>query len=53
MTSSNVPASTRGTSSIQVRRQSFDFAATPKYYFDNNPLLSYLLTALSLTFPHG
>ncbi|TEU28665.1 metal-dependent hydrolase [Alkanindiges illinoisensis] len=53
MTSSNVPANTRGTSSIQVRRQSFDFAATPKYYFDNNPLLSYLLTALSLTFPHG
>lgn len=53
MTSSNVPASTRGTSSIQVRRQSFDFAVTPKYYFDNNPLLSYLLTALSLTFPHG
>ena len=41
------------TSNIKVRRQSFDFADTPKYYFNNNPLLSYLLTALSLTFPHG
>ncbi|XID74135.1 metal-dependent hydrolase [Alkanindiges sp. WGS2144] len=40
-------------SDIKVRRQSFDFASTPKYYFNNNPLLSYLLTALSLTFPNG
>lgn len=53
MTSTTVPSRTRGASSIQVRRQSFDFATTPKYYFNNNPLLSYLLTALSLTFPHG
>ena len=45
----NLPAS----SGIKVRRQSFDFANTPKYYFNDNPLLSYLLTALSLTFPHG
>lgn len=41
------------TSNIQVRRQSFDFAATPKYYFNNNPFMSHLLTALSLTFPEG
>ncbi|ONG41954.1 hypothetical protein BKE30_02420 [Alkanindiges hydrocarboniclasticus] len=53
MTSTTVPSRTRRASSIQVRRQSFDFATTPKYYFNNNPLLSYLLTALSLTFPHG
>ncbi len=39
--------------SITVRRQQFDFNKTPLYYMDNNPLLSHLLTALSLTFPHG
>lgn len=49
----NSTATPTAASGIKVRRQSFDFAATPKYYFNNNPLLSYLLTALSLTFPHG
>ena len=49
----NSTARSSVSSSIKVRRQSFDFAATPKYYFNNNPLLSYLLTALSLTFPNG
>lgn len=49
----NSAARSTVSSSIKVRRQSFDFAATPKYYFNNNPLLSYLLTALSLTFPNG
>lgn len=53
MTQASVPSRTRGTASIEIRRQAFDFAATPKYYFDNNPLLSHLLTALSLTFPNG
>jgi predicted metal-dependent hydrolase len=53
MSQATIQSGTRTTSTIEVRRQSFDFAATPKYYFDNNPLLSYLLTALSLTFPHG
>lgn len=38
---------------ITVRRLSFEFEQTPKYYFNNNPLVSSLLTALSLTFPTG
>ncbi|WP_410211420.1 metal-dependent hydrolase [Aquirhabdus sp.] len=38
---------------ITVRRPEFNFAQLPKYYFNNNPLLSHLLTALSLTFPNG
>lgn len=38
---------------ITVRRPAFNFDNLPKYYFDNNPLLSHLLTALSLTFPNG
>lgn len=49
----NSTATPSVSSHIKVRRQSFEFAATPKYYFNNNPLMSYLLTALSLTFPHG
>lgn len=40
-------------SDIPVRRMNFDFSQTPKYYFNHNPLLSHLLTALSLTFPAG
>ncbi len=43
----------RSKSSITVRKPSFDFEASPKYYFNGNPLISYLLTALSLTFPIG
>lgn len=38
---------------IPVRRMNFDFSQTPRYYFNQNPLLSYVLTALSLTFPAG
>jgi len=38
---------------ITVRRPEFNFDQLPKYYFNNNPLMSYLLTALSLTFPTG
>jgi len=38
---------------IVVRRQQFSFSDLPLYYFKNNPLLSHLLTALSLTFPNG
>lgn len=49
----NSTARSTVSSQIKVRRQSFNFASTPKYYFNNNPLLSYLLTALSLTFPSG
>jgi predicted metal-dependent hydrolase len=39
--------------SITVRRESFCFDALPLYYYDNNPFISHLLTALSLTFPNG
>lgn len=38
---------------ITVRRPEFNFDELPKYYFNNNPLISHLLTALSLTFPNG
>ncbi|MEC7118767.1 MAG: metal-dependent hydrolase [Pseudomonadota bacterium] len=38
---------------IVVRRQQFSFDTLPLYYFKDNPLLSHLLTALSLTFPTG
>ncbi len=40
-------------SNITIRRPEFSFDQLPKYYFNNNPLLSHLLTALSLTFPNG
>jgi len=38
---------------ITIRRPEFNFDQLPKYYFNNNPLMSHLLTALSLTFPTG
>jgi predicted metal-dependent hydrolase len=38
---------------ITVRRESFSFDGLPLYYYDNNPFISHLLTALSLTFPNG
>lgn len=38
---------------IVVRHQQFSFSDLSLYYFKDNPLLSHLLTALSLTFPHG
>jgi predicted metal-dependent hydrolase len=43
-----------GTENIPVRRMDFEFDdAIPKYWFDNNPLLTMLLTGLSCTFPEG
>lgn len=38
---------------MTIRRPEYNFDEVPKYYFGNNPLLSHLLTALSLTFPTG
>lgn len=39
---------------ISVRRMDFEFDdAIPKYWFDNNPLLTLLLTGLSCMFPEG
>lgn len=40
-------------SQITIRRPEFSFNELPKYYFNDNPLISHLLTALSLTFPNG
>lgn len=40
-------------SKITIRRPEFSFDELPKYYFNGNPLISHLLTALSLTFPNG
>lgn len=47
------PTNTVPAGSIVIRRQQFSFADLPLYYFKDNPLLSHLLTALSLTFPNG
>jgi predicted metal-dependent hydrolase len=39
---------------IPVRRMDFEFDdAIPKYWFDNNPFLTMLLTGLSCVFPEG
>jgi uncharacterized protein len=38
---------------MTIRRPEFNFDTLPKYYFNDNPLFSHLLTALSLTFPNG
>jgi predicted metal-dependent hydrolase len=38
---------------ITVRRESFDFNQLPLYYHADNPFISHMLTALSLTFPNG
>ncbi len=43
-----------GTANIPVRRMDFEFDdAIPKYWFDNNPFLTMLLTGLSCVFPEG
>ena len=43
-----------GTANIPVRRMDFEFDdAIPKYWFDNNPMLTMLLTGLSCVFPEG
>ena len=43
-----------GTPNIPVRRMDFEFDdAIPKYWFDNNPFLTMLLTGLSCVFPEG
>ena len=43
-----------GTTNIPVRRMDFEFDdAIPKYWFDNNPFLTMLLTGLSCVFPEG
>ena len=38
---------------ITVRRRTFDYQGVSRYFFDDNPMLSYLLIALSSTFPEG
>ncbi|MCG8313922.1 MAG: metal-dependent hydrolase [Pseudomonadales bacterium] len=39
--------------SIKPKRMSFDFNNVPTYWFDNEPVQTHLLNALSLTFPDG
>jgi predicted metal-dependent hydrolase len=38
---------------ITVRHQRFMFDGLPKFYYEKNPYMSYLLSILSLTFPEG
>lgn len=38
---------------IPVRRMDFDFAQTPRYWFDNDPFITHLLNGLSALFPDG
>ena len=45
--------STPSTVSIIPQRMNFDFKNTPKHWFDNEPVQTHLLNALSLTFPDG
>lgn len=39
--------------SIKPQRMDFDFKDVPTYWFDNEPVQTHLLNALSLTFPDG
>jgi predicted metal-dependent hydrolase len=48
------PAPLAGTTEIPVRRMDFEFDdSIPKYWFGNDPVRTFLLTALSATFPEG
>lgn len=38
---------------ILVRRMDFDFAQTPRYWFDNDPFVTQMLNAMSALFPDG
>lgn len=38
---------------ITPQRKDFDFSDVPRHWFDNDPVLSHFLNALSLTFPDG
>lgn len=38
---------------IAPQRMNFDFRDVPRYWFDNEPVQTHLLNALSLTFPDG
>lgn len=40
-------------SGITVRRMDFEFHDIPRYWFDNNVLLTHLHNAMSVTFPEG
>ena len=42
-----------GAPEIRVRRMDFGFDAMPEHWFDDNPFLSSLLAALSVSFPPG
>lgn len=38
---------------IKPQRMDFDFQAVPGHWFDNEPVMTHFLNALSLTFPEG
>jgi predicted metal-dependent hydrolase len=38
---------------IKVRRMDFTFSDIPRYWFRNEPLVTHLLNAMSVTFPEG
>lgn len=38
---------------IKPQRMDFDFQDVPRHWFDDNPVLTHFLNALSLTFPEG
>ena len=44
---------TPGNVSIIPQRMNFDFKGLSKHWFDNEPVQTHLLNALSLTFPDG
>lgn len=45
--------STPSTVTIIPQRMNFDFRNTPRHWFDNEPVQTHLMNALSLTFPDG
>lgn len=49
----NARKATPDTVSIVPQRMNFDFKDIPKHWFDNEPVQTHLLNALSLTFPDG
>lgn len=44
---------TRAKASFPVRRLSFDFTTTSRYWFDGNPFMTHFMNAMSGVFPQG
>jgi len=41
--------------SVEIKpvRKNFEFSEVPRYWFDENPMITHLMNAMSLTFPDG